>query len=333
MIRKPDSRDFRESNAVVAIRDAGTIAVEGARGVKDGTASFIGRAFALLMGFGFLMSVIGHLGPVALLIVGGAGLTWLLTRMQARTKRAAHDRAVRWGDQSAPPVRAPAAVIEPVRIELSVGAAARTAATIAVPAILFFPTSGMLTFMMPFTFGAIVALAAAFLIVARLFGDRTLLHYDAETLTVKGLLGEATILWADVGDITVRKAAWYDLRVRFTSGSRRNLVVLGRVNRLGGPDTLYIPIDLLGLDKPALARLVTRLLALTAGAPIVDALAAERASPRPAPGLAPLPGPAPTGFDPDEIIARYIAERDQLVATQRPDIAPPRRATFGRKVA
>jgi hypothetical protein len=146
-------------------------------------------------------------------------------------------------------------------------AAGRVAAKIAVPAILFFPTSGLFSFMAPFTLGAVVALALAFLILARLVGDRTILRYDAETLTVRGLLGEATILWADVGDVAVRKAAWWDLRVMFTSGCRRNLVVLGRVNRLGGPDTLYIPIDLLGLDAPALARLVTQLLVVHIGGP------------------------------------------------------------------
>lgn len=335
MIRKPDARDFRESGTVSALRDAGTLAVEGAKGVRQGTTSFIRTAFMLIMGFGFLMSMIGHLGPVGLLLVAGGGLAWFLSRRQAGAKQAARDSAARWSDPLGAAARAGVAPFAPVSLELSVAALGRKAATIAVPAILFFPTSGLFTFMAPFTVGAIVALALAILLVARLKGDRTVLRYDAETLTVVGLLGEATMMWADVGDVTVRKAAFWDVRTIYTSGSRRNLVVLGRGNRLGGPDTLYVPIDLLGLDQPALARLVSRFIMLRGGA---DPSRLAQASPpiaparppqRPAP-VAPL---ADAAFDPDAIIARYLADRDQLRAEQRPDLPAPRRASFGRKVA
>ena len=331
MIRKPDAHEFRESTTVVALRDAGTLAVEGARGVRDGTTSFFRTAFTLLFGFGFLMSVVMHLGPAGMLVAGAGGVAMAVIRVQNRARRSERDRAARWGDPAPPPPMRAGVTMEPVRHELSVGAVGRSAARIAVPAVLFFPTSSMVSFMLPFTVGAIAALALALLNVARLAGDRTVLRYDAETLTVRGLLGEATILWSDVGDIVVRKAARWDLKILFTSGSRRNLVVLGRTNRLGGPDTLYIPIDLLGLDAPALARLVTRLLALRAGAPLPDAadiLAGGR----------PLPEPTPVAtsgqpFDPDAIMARYLAEREALVAAQRPDPIPQRRPVFGRKVA
>ena len=329
MIRKPDAGDFRESSTVAAIRDAGTLAREGARGVGEGTASFLRTGLMLLFGFGFLMSVVIHLGPFSLLVLGAGVVAIVVLRAQGRSRRAAQDLAGRWSEPAAVPVRGEMPPMAPVQHDLSVGAAGRAAARIAVPAILFFPTSSLLSFMLPFTIGAIVALALAFLILARLAGDRMILRYDAETVTVRGLLGEATMLCADVADVTVRKAAWWDLRVRFTSGSRRNLAVLGRGNRLGGSDTLYIPIDLLGLDAPALARLVTRLLAVRGGS------AAPGVAGAPAPRRAPERAPAADGgtFDPDAIMARYLAERDALVATQRPDPLPVRRPVFGRKVA
>ena len=338
MIRKPDAHEFRESGAVVAIRDAGTLAMAGARGVRDGTGSFLRTALMGLFGLGFLLSLVSHLGPAALLFLLAGGVALALTKAKARGRRAERDQIARWAEPVQPAPREVAA-IAPVRLELSVAALGRTAAKIAVPAILFFPTSGVVSFMMPFTMGAVAALALAFLQLARLAGDRTVLRYDAETLTVRGLLGEATILWVDVGDIVVRKAALWDVRVLFSSGSRRNLVVLGRYNRLGGPDTLYIPIDLLGLDPPAIARLLTRLLALRNGEPVqpADRPAEQRpaSQPMPSPVSARVPAepaaPAPAAFDPDAIMARYLAERDALVASQRPDLVAPSRPVFGRK--
>ena len=317
MIRKPDAREFRDSDAVLAIRDARTVAVEGARGVGQGTAKFFGRVMMALFGFGFLMSVVGHLGSVGLLLAGGGAVTVMLLRGRKRTTRM---EAARWAEPAVARPRV-AAALEPERHELSVGAAARSAATFGVPAILLFPTSSLLSFMLPFTFGGIVALALAFLILSRLSGDRTVLGFDAETVTVRGLLGEATILWQDVADVAVERASFFNLRVLFTSGSRRNLVVLGRRNRLGGPETLFVALDLLDLDSDEVARLVARMAMFQTGTPFADADATAEPARLRAEPLA-----AERGFDPDAIIARHIAERDALVAAQR-----PQRPTFGRK--
>lgn len=324
MIRKPDARDFRESLAVTAIRDTRSLAVEGARGVGQGARSVVKWWLIGTFGFGFTMSAL-MAGPVGWLIVGGIALTWFLSAKGKRQRRNAHDRAIRWGEPTALPVHpVPVTPIAPERYALSAGIAGRQAATIAVPALLLFPTSAILPFGGPFILAGIVALAVAVLIVARLFGDRTLLVYDAETITAKGLLGEATMLWADVADITVRKAAWWDLRVLFTSGARRNLVIVGRFNRLGGPDALYLPVDLIGLDTAALTDLVGRFLLLRAGAPL------PQTAPPP-PAAAPVPRLVDhASFDPDAIMARYMAERQALVASRRPDLAP-RRGAFGRK--
>lgn len=326
MIRKPDARDFREGAAVNAIRDARSLAVEGARGVGQGARSVAKWWLIGTFGFGFVMSAL-MAGPVGMAVLPIIGFPWFLWSRGKRQRRNAHDRAMKWGDPGAPafPHAAP---IAPERYELSAGTAGRAAAKIAVPAIIFFPTSSILPVAAPFLLAAIAALALAVLIVAKLFGDRTLLVYDAESVTAKGLLGEATILWADVVDVTVRRAAWWDVRTIFTSGGRRNLLIVGRYNRLGGPDTLHISIELLGLGTTALAQLVSRLLLRRAGAPL-PAMAAPELAAAPTPRLVDH-----ASFDPDAIMARYMAEREALVATQRPDLAPVAvtgRPTFGRK--
>lgn len=330
MIRKPDARDFRESTAVTAIRDARSLTVEGAKGVGQGARGLVKWWLIITGGFGFTMSALAA-GPGGMLILALIGVPVFLWWNNKRHRRAAHDHALKWGEPTARPEMPWAAPMAPVSHELTAGAAGRAAAKIAAPAVLLFPTTALLEYMLPFMLTGIVMLALAFLIVARLFGDRTLLTYDAEQVTAKGLLGEATILWADVVDVSVRRAPWWDLRVIFTSGGRRNLLILGRFNRLGGPDTLYVPIDLLGLDTPALTKLVTGLLMLRAGAPIA---ALDKPVDTPA-TVAPPRLIDQASFDPDAIMARYLADKEALKAQQRPDLTPgaTARPTFGRKRA
>ena len=323
MIRKPDARDFRESGTVLALRDAGAVAVEGARGVAQGTASYVGKGLLLLFGFGFVMAFLSALGPVASLLALGGGLAWFLSRRRAR---AARGNAAFLDAPITAHVR-DATAVEAGRYELSPGAVGRAAARKAAPAVLIFPTAGTFSFMLPFTVAGVLGLTLAVLIMARLKGDRGVVRYDGRTLAVRGLFGEeATILWDDVGDVVVRKSSIFDIRTLFTSGSRRNIHVLGRRNRLGGPETLLIPIDLLGLTPDALARLAADFVALQAGAAPSSEIA------RPA-----RPGASVDAdmkaFDPDAIIARHLAEREALVAQQRPDLLPRPRATFGRKLA
>lgn len=330
MIRKPDPRDFRERATVTAIRDARSLAVEGVKGARQGAGSIVKWWLIGTTSFGFLASALSTSPVVVMLIAGGISLTWFLHKRQ---RRHAYDHAVRWGDPTiltSQPLVA-AASITPERFELTAGVAGRSATRIAVPALVLFPASTILPFAGPFMLAGILALALAVMIVAKLFGDRTLLVYDAESITARGLLGDATMLWADVVDVTVRRSAWWDLRVLFTSGGRRNLLIVGRINRLGGPDTLYLPIDLLALDTSALTGLISRMLLLRGGAPPPDAIAST----------APTPVPAPprlvdqVSFDPDAIMARYMAEREALLAAQRTDRATMQkpRTSFGRRVA
>lgn len=331
MIRKPDARDFRERTTVTVIRDARSLTVEGARGARQGVRSAVKWWLIGTTSFGFLTSAL-MTGPVGMLIVGGIGLTWFLWWKGKRQRRNAYDHAVQFHSPTMPApsrVIAPAS-IAPERFELTAGVAGRAATKIAVPALILFPASTILPFSSPFMLAGVVALALAMMIVAKLFGDRTLLVYDAESITAKGLLGNATMLWTDVADVTVRRSAWWNLRVLFTSGGRHNLLIVGRINRLGGPDTLYLPIDLLALDTPALTSLISRMLLLCAGAPLPDASAV---APTPVPAPPPLVDQA--SLDPDAIMARYMTEREALLAAQRTDRATMHkpRTSFGRKVA
>ena len=364
MIRKPDASEFRESEAVRAVRDARVFAVEGAKGVRDGTASFVGRAMTGLFVVGFLISILGHIGPLVLLLGLAGAAAWFLKRRKRCNAHIAAD----WLPASLAECHMVGEYASAQRYELSVGAVGRRAAAVAIPAILFFPTS-TLPYMLPFAVAGIVSLALAMLLVTRVFGDRTVVRWDAETLTVVGLLGDATILWVDVVDVTVRKAGFFALRTLFTSGTRRNVVVLSRWNRLGGPNTLYIPIDLLGIDQGALAKLITRLLTFRAGADPRPADHTAAPPPQsmiiasPPPPIPPRTFTTPLAseniFDPDAIIARYMANRDaahqlgspavdvgldvlrtcqhidrqQTRAEVRHASPTPSRAAFGRKVA
>ena len=311
MIRKPDTHEFRESDAVLAVRDAGTVAREGARGILDGTAHFLGRGLAVLLGLGFLLTLTRHLGPLAILVASAGGLALFLRRGRGEVMAAAF---------------APGAGVE--GHDLSVGAVARAAAKSGVIAILCFPTRPYF-YMLPFAAAGITSLTITMLLLARLAGDRTALRFDASSIIAHGLLGPTTLMWSDVNDIAVSRASFFNLKVRFASGSRYNLVVSGSRNRFGGPNVIYLPVNLLGLDGAALARLVSRLCQLQeVGEPrslvnpalIVGKPHGERAM-------------ATADFDPDAIMARYMDDRRKLVAIHEKPSPSPVRTSFGRKVS
>ena len=315
MIRKPDAREFRDSDTVLAIRDMGTVTIEGARGIRDGTAQFLGRGLGVLLGLGFLLSMARHLGPLAMLLTGAGALALFLRSTHSDTAADAFARGAGGAGGRA----------REERYELSVGAVARKAAKAGVLAILCFPTRAFI-YMLPMGLLAVFVLAVTMLSLARLVGDRSVLRFDDASITVRGLLGPSTMLWGDVTDVAVRKASLFNLKVRLASGSRHNLVVRGPRNRLGGAATLFIPIDLLALDGAALAGLVSRLIALadeslSSGAPRSAAMRSKietRAKPD-------------TGFDPDAVIARYVAERQVRAESEDQGIASRGRVTFGRK--
>lgn len=329
MIRKPDDREFRERGTVAALRDARTLAVEGGRGIGQGTASLVKWWFVVMLGFGFVMSVLSNLGAAGMLVLMAGGVAWFFNARQKRARRSELAPSLRTLAQ-----RVPGEEVASVagQYDLSVPAVGRKATKLAVPAVLLFPTAGTFSFMAPLTLFGIVAFALAILVVARLFGDRTVLRFDARTLTVRGLLGEGIMLWDDVDDIAVRKASIFSLPTLFASGTRRNIEVTARINRLGGPERLLIPYPLLGIAQNGLVDLFDTLSAAQAGTPRPAAASKQASAPPPRPAT-PAADAADMPFDPDAIMARYLAEREQLVAAARPDlVAPAGRATFGRKI-
>lgn len=331
MIRKPDDGEFRERDAISALRDARTLAVEGGRGVGQGTASLLKWWFILMLGFGFVMSVLSHLGAAGMLVLMAGAVAWFILARQKRAGRRSSPAASL--STRMPRISEQADIPETGRYELSVPDVARRAATLAVPAVLLFPTAGTFSFMSPFTLFGIIVFALAILIVARLFGDRTVLRFDARALTVRGLLGEGTMLWDDVDELAVRKASIFNLPTLFTSGTRRNIEVTARTNRLGGPERLLIAYPLLGIDQNGLVDLFSTLSKVHAGAPDF----------RPSPEQARVPAAHPMEratdsaalpFDPDAIMEQYLAEREQLAANARASsVASGARPAFGRKVS
>ncbi|KQS03574.1 hypothetical protein ASG11_04320 [Sphingomonas sp. Leaf357] len=320
MIRKPDAHDFRESGTVTTIRDVHAVAIEGARGVGRGTAQFFGRAVMVMFGFGFVMSVIGHAGPAGLLFAFAGIFAFFVLRRSRREKR---DRA--WRDVVATPSRIDIASVSAGSYDLAPAAAGRAAAKAAVPAILLFPTSAI-GYMLPFAIGGILYLSLAMLIVARLVGDRTILKYDRESITVSGLLRQNTILWDDVADIEVCKSSVFNFKVLFSSGATRNLVVEGYRNRLGGSCALHIPVDLLGLGERELAALMSRLLYLQGQRrSTVSVAASDDVSPLDIAATSPV-------FDADEVMDRYLTERAAMTTAHRSGQMVTR-PVFGRKRA
>ncbi|RZL28304.1 MAG: hypothetical protein EOP64_04930 [Sphingomonas sp.] len=327
MIRKPDAREFEERSTVAAMRDARTLAVEGGRGIGQGTATLLKWWLIVMLGFGFVMSVLSHFGAMGMLIAMAGSVAWFILARQKRANRAPGLAMPR--RPTAPGAIGQMNAVTNGQYDLSVAVVGRQAAKLAVPAILMFPTSGMFSFMAPLTLFGITLFALAILIVARLSGDRTVLRFDARSLTVRGLLGDGTMLWDDVSDIAVRKASIFNLPILFASGTRRNIEVTAGINRLGGPARMLIPYPLLGIDQGGLVELFDTLLMVQAGTSDLNSTTGQvgAKSGSPAPDQVTMP------FDPDGIITRYMAGRENLAEVARPDLTPTSgKPIFGRKI-
>jgi hypothetical protein len=182
----------------------------------------------------------------------------------------------------------------------------------------------------------ILLLTQGLLLVSPLLGSHVCVGGDRRTLTVQSLIGKKTLDWSKIEDVALRSFARRNLWVVFSTGTRHNLVVRGQQDF--ELVELLIPYPLLGLDRAGAKRLASRIMALRDGA----AVAPERSqasSPRmpvaqrAQPVIAAAPcGGAPEEFDPDRIIARYLAERDAAVSVAQM-LPVHRSATFGRKRA
>ena len=179
--------------------------------------------------------------------------------------------------------------------------------------------------------GPLVALG----MIRKLVGDATAIRYDERTVTVFTTWKSHSLSWADVrsvdilvmtqhlyGVIPIKRTYFLDFKVK---------------GGLLGTKKLRLPLKLLGLKKEAGAALVAELERARLGAPHLPSMSAYgsdghfQTGPK---GRDPLEGaPREDGFDPDAVMARYMARRAQAAAqpSSEPQVAPTRVAGFGRK--
>ena len=200
------------------------------------------------------------------------------------------------------------------------------------------------------------------MLAGRAFMNRRVLTWDRQGVTSSGMLGDKHLGWHEVIHINIERAPIDDFAALFTSGSRRNLVLTGFGDIVNGvaKNRLLVPIELMALTPDQKEDMLMRLMACHARFGSQSGLSAllAQAELDPTSPLSPLPDfgqaarsrrqapppaytpPAPVqtnSFDPDAIMARYLAEREAAVAHSRPDLAssltghPPRTTGFGRK--
>jgi len=176
---------------------------------------------------------------------------------------------------------------------------------------------------------------AALGMIRKLLGDATAIRYDERTVTVFTTWKSHSLSWADVKsvDILVMTTHMYG----FIPIKRTYFLDFRVTGGLLGTKKLRLPLKLLGLDKEAGAALVAELDRARLSAPHLPLTSAYGSGAhfqtRPK-GRDPLEGaPRDDGFDPDAVMARYMARRAQAAAQPQPEpqVAPPRAVGFGRK--
>lgn len=341
MIRKPGAEDFRENPAIVAMRESKKIAIEGSKGIGQGMARLYLYFIAVMMGFGFLASLLSSLDGIGGLLVIGVGAfgynQWRLNQQMRR------QMATRYGDyypdsrfdQPHPDSFAfPPQVRREGSVELNIGAVAQQVAVLFISGFVVMLVFGRGDSSIAMVFG-IVLVTLSVLVGARLFGHRKAIEWDQTSVTVWHLLGEGRMQWSDVADVTVEKSSRLNFATYFKSGSSRNIVLIAPVNRLGGPNRLLVPIRLTALDERGLEELLRDLFCWRAAGMSLGGFVEEPSVPHrpfsrnPAylEPQAPQPRPFPQNdapdssapeavFDPDAIMERYMRDRDRTLAGQ-----------------
>ena len=374
MIRKPSQDDFREATAVRALRESGTLAVEGGKGVGRGFNRLLLYWFGGVTAFAFCMSFVVATYGLGLIPLAG-GTIWFFRHrnsseaMRMQALRRESERMLQADFQSRPtdglvgtmdPARSrgpfvpanqtgdvpfPSDVRRHGCIKADIGAVMQQSVVmfiIGFGIILMLGRSsgvgvGVLT--------GIVVVMLAVLIASRIFGHRKLIEWDTQTVRVWHLLSEGHMQWSDVSDVTVEKSSRWNLGVYFQSGSRRNIVLMASINRLGGPNTLRVPIRYTGLPKPALELLLRDLFCWCAAGNPASRGAASEVEPLPLamPAITPSSDPR-ENFDPDAIMANYMRQRAEVVRAagredehfgghKAPHATIAHRPVFGRKGA
>lgn len=334
LIRKPDIEVFRDSGTVVAVRGAKTLVQEGAGGV----ARTVTRLWLTMAVLAFLASGIGAMFSAstpaqalvcAALVGGGVWALWWLWRRPTREKALQDGAAGDYDDVSVPlPDHLRTRPDEDgFRVDYWPKAFVNQAT-------LLFLGGFLLLKFDPWDFGTLSGIGMlmvmrAVLLMSLFFGGRTCVTASADRLTVHTLLGNGSMHWSDIADVAVRKSGRRDWWTPLSTGSRCHIAVTGH-HRLG-TGKLLIPYKLLGLDDKGVAELIRRVRMRAE----VARYGARQAESRlgSVPTAAPSRGgwdSAVSSFDPDAVMARYLAERDQILQAAPAPAGRPVR-TFGRK--
>jgi hypothetical protein len=340
MIRKPDAAVFEDSTTVKVVRTTKEVAVEGgATALQTVSRLWLGMILVvfILSGLGAMISAADS--PRALLVLPIIGVAvWLLPRLfrppvrkdafEAETER-------EWVSQlsaqrPACAIVQPQPTLQPVRLKYWTKGVVNKATWLGLVGVgLLFFDRGALGWM---TFTGVILVARTVLVLSPLFGTRDCIVADRDSVTVHTLLGSTTVATRDLGDIYVKtfrwRSSWW---IRFSTGTGQHLVITGLSPE--GRRQLLVPYALLGLDPDGARKLAVKLMTLREQA-IGYGVSAGHTAPRVAASPAPSRDDTLSGFDPDAIMARYLAEREQLErASGMPEIGTQRPAprAFGRK--
>jgi hypothetical protein len=184
--------------------------------------------------------------------------------------------------------------------------------------------------------------------IKRLMGDGIALAFDRAGVTLDSGWSTKRFAWSDVEDIQLTKMT---MRMYgFIPVSSQHYIDFRVPGGLFGTKKVRLSVKLLDIKKDEMGPLYNDLLLSKAGqqlnaAPhMMPQPQPQFAAPAPARAIAPTPASPETApqsdFDPDEVMARYMARRAQeqeavaqAQARAYTPMATPARPSFGRKVA
>lgn len=315
MIRKPDVEVFRDSGTVVALRGAGELVKEGGRGVMTTFARLWMTGMLVVFigtGLGAMARVKNSLGGLIGLALIGAAIWGLCRLWRAPTREdAIEDGATAVGAGISVPLPDH---LRHADVEAGFHVDYWPRAFVNQSTLLFLG-GFMLMRADPWGFGplcwsGVLMVMRSVLLLSLFFGGRTCVTASRDGLSVHALLGDGTIWWGDITNVSLRTAGRREWWTMLSTGTRQHIVVCGYPR--SGKGELLIPYKLLGLDSDAVTELMRRILCRAETA---------RGRPPPTPGQPRIYGqaapaaPARQGFDPDAVMARYLAQRDGAPAT------------------
>lgn len=335
LIKKPGAEVFRDTATVRVARGTRTVAVEGGGAAMRTVGKlWLGMILAvfILSGLGALASAANSWRALLVLPILGAAV-WALVRLFRAPSRATAEAIEAGADEALREVSVPLpqhlrqrAAQDGFRADYWPRGLCEKAALLGVVGLVL---TVWIDFV-PFTVVGIALLARGALVLSPLLFGRACVVGDGHGLTVHSLLDKKTLAWTEIDNAVLRTFPRQNFWVAFSTGTRRHLVISGQQDFARAE--LLIPYQLLGLDEEG-AKLLARRIMETRGAagPVAHD---SRALPTPAVDPLPVHGATPEApFDPDAIMARYLAERDRVVEQSAlpPVRAPQAPRGFGRK--